>query len=106
MLSCNYHEIILFKTLGTIFNNTNNYRYYFSQKLIEPCQGNCYDSTKIISYYCQGYPDCQLRDYYRCYVEQTCTGVWIPIETLTQCSVTCGGGTQTAEAVCKNTTTG
>ena len=76
------------------------------QKLLRPCQGHCYDSTEIISYFCQGYPGCQLLDYYRCYVERTCTGVWIPIEIFTPCSATCGGGTQTIVAVCKDTTTG
>ena len=70
------------------------------------CQGYCYDSTKIISNNCQGYPNCQLLDYYRCYVEQTCTGVWLPMEEFFQCSATCGGGTQTAVAECKNVTTG
>ena len=86
--------------LVSFFNNIGN--YFFSQVLLQPCQGHCYDSIKTISYNDQGYPDCQLLDYYRCYVEQTCTGVWIPTETFTQCSAACGGGTQTTVAVCKN----
>ena len=73
----------------------------FLQKSLKPCQGYCYHSTKIISYICQGYPNCQLLDYYRCYVEQTCSGVWIPMETFTPRSATRGGGTQTTMGVWK-----
>ena len=76
--------------------------FFFILQSEQACQGNCYDSTIILTSFCISKPKCIRRQYFRCYNQQTCTGLWRAIELLDQCSATCGGGTKRLIATCVN----
>ena len=75
-------------------------------QVLQPCQGNCYDSTLILKSSCKNNPACIRTQYFRCYNEKTCTGVWNITVSAGQCSVTCGSGIKTSTVTCVDPSTG
>ncbi|CAK8698256.1 unnamed protein product [Clavelina lepadiformis] len=67
----------------------------------ESCIGDCYDGTSISHFSCSTNPTCTMRTHSRCYNDSTCTGHF-NILTQTNCSQSCGGGTQTLNGTCTN----
>ena len=70
-----------------------------------PCRGHCYDAVQEVQYNCATASErvrerCVLSQYRRCYNPNYCSGTWSNWTPLRNCSVPCGGGTQSETRSC------
>lgn len=90
--------------ISTILPVTVNSKSLLKQ-VVRGCHGDCYDSTELHTSICDSNSSCKRTQFFRCYKEPTCDGLWKETER-SQCSVSCNGGALITTLKCFNQTTG